>query len=284
MIEKATVVGMGMMGASFALALKKAGLVHSVCGVDVQSACLDTALQRGIIDRGSRSLATGIEAAELVVLATPVCAVMQLLPELAALHYSGMVIDLGSTKQKICEIAGGFPDLPFVGCHPMAGCEIAGIDGANGALFNGAPVIITPNTATDRQLLCRVRKLWEGLESRITIMDAEEHDFAVAIISHLPYLAAVMTMNTAAELAQHNPDIFRLIAGGFRDTTRVSEGDPVMWRDICLTNRTHILTVIAKYRTLLDNLEHTLETADACQLQEIFLTSQRHRRKYISLK
>lgn len=283
-MSKFTVIGMGMMGGSFALALKRAGLAQSVTGVDLDPGVLNTALQQGIIDRAASKICEGIEEANTVVLATPVSVVMQLLCELARVGYSGLIIDLGSTKQAICETARQFPQLRFVGCHPMAGSEVAGIKGANAALFDGAPVIITPLDRENSALLDRVIELWEKLGCRITMMEPAEHDYSVAIVSHLPYLAAVATMNAAAELAQEKPNIFTLIAGGFRDTTRVSEGDPVMWRDICLTNRTHILKAIEKLRQVLDDLEHALTAQDGSRLQNIFQLSQTRRRTYIAKK
>lgn len=280
-MEKVTIIGMGMMGASFALALKRAGLAQSVCGVARRSAALEEALQKGIIDCGTTNIGVGVRDAEMVVIATPVCAVMNLLSMLSELKYTGVIIDLGSTKQAICEIAETFPQLRFVGCHPMAGSEIPGLIGANAALFDGAPVIITPADNVDPALLERVTGLWEALGCRITFMNPEEHDFSVAVISHLPYLASVITMNTAAELAQDDPGIFSLIAGGFRDTTRISAGDPVMWRDICLTNRGHILTALAKLKSWLNDVEQAVESEDSDRLYNIFQTSQKQRRTYI---
>ncbi len=115
-------------------------------------------------------------------------------------------------------------------------------------------------------------------------MNPKEHDFSVAVISHLPYLASVITMNTAAELAQDDPGIFSLIAGGFRDTTRISEGDPVMWRDICITNRVNILTAIEQFKACLNDVEQALKVQDANLLQNIFQTSQQRRKTYIQRK
>lgn len=283
-MRKVTIVGMGMMGASFALALKRAGIAESVAGVDMQSTVLETALQQGIIDSAATNIDLGVREADIVVIATPVCTVMKLLPALDELRYNGIIIDLGSTKQAICEVAENFPSLRFVGCHPMAGSEIPGINGAKATLFDDAPVIITPSDDAEPALLTQVIRLWQALGSRVTVMNPAEHDFSVALISHLPYLSAVITMNTAAELAQHNPEVFSLIAGGFRDTTRVSEGDPVMWRDICLTNRTHILTAITKLKAWLNNVEQALQSQDANLLQNIFQTSQNQRRTYIPRK
>ena len=283
-MKRVTVIGMGMMGASFALALKRAGLVQSVTGVDIQPAVLDAAVQRDIIDNATTKVGSGIQGTDVVVLATPVSAVTKLLPVLAELEFAGIIIDLGSTKQVICETARDFPCLKFIGCHPMAGSEIAGLEGANAALFDDAPVIITPPAGADEKLVDRVIGLWRQLGCRVTLMDPAEHDFSVAIISHLPYLAAVATMNAAAELAQEKLDIFKLIAGGFRDTTRVSEGDPIMWRDICLTNRVHILQAITQLRRRLDEMEQALTARDGNRLQAIFQSSQNRRRTYIPKK
>lgn len=283
-MNKVTVIGMGMMGASFALALKRAGLVQSVTGVDIKPAVLDAAVQRDIIDHATTNIGSGIQGTDAVVLATPVSVVVKLLPVLAELEFEGIVIDLGSTKQVICETARDLPCLKFVGCHPMAGSEIAGLDGANAALFDNAPVIITPPAGVDEKLVDRVIGLWHQLGCRVTLMDPVEHDFSVAIISHLPYLTAVATMNAAAELAQEKPDIFKLIAGGFRDTTRVSAGDPIMWRDICLTNRVHILQAITQLRRTLDEMEQALTARDGNRLQAIFQSSQNRRKTYIPKK
>lgn len=280
-MKKVTIIGMGMMGASLALALKRAGIAQSIGGVDTQPSVLETALQQRIIDSAATNIRQGVQDAEAVVFATPVCTVLELLPVLADLQYSGMVIDLGSTKQAICAVASNLPNIKFVGCHPMAGSEISGVRGADPALFGGAPVIITPTEDTDHALLTQVIELWEALGCRVTVMTPEEHDFSVALISHLPYVSAVVTMNAAAELAHDKPDVFALIAGGFRDTTRVSGGDPVMWRDICLTNRTYILKAITKLKFELDKVEQALAAQDSVQLQNIFQMAQQRRRTYI---
>lgn len=283
-MNKVTVIGMGMMGASFALALKRAGLGQTVTGIDIQPAVLDAAVQRGIIDNATIHIDSGIREADIVVLATPVSAVVKLLSVLADLEFAGLIIDLGSTKQTICEAARNLPGLKFIGCHPMAGSEMAGLGGAKADLFDNAPVIITPPPGADEKLVDRVIGVWRRLGCRVTLMDPGEHDFSVAIISHLPYLTAVATMHAAAELAREKPDIFTLIAGGFRDTTRVSEGDPVMWRDICLTNHVHILRAIAQLRRTLDEMEQALAARDGNRLQAIFQSAQNRRKTYIPKK
>jgi prephenate dehydrogenase len=277
MMKRATIIGLGMMGASFALALKKFDVVRQVNGVDIQPEVVVAAKERGIVIEATTNLAEGVALADLVVLATPVCTVMKLLHSLAEIKYPGIIIDLGSTKHDICETARRFPNLNFIGCHPMAGSEVIGLKGANANLFVGAKVIITPIDTTDSQSLETVQQLWRQLNSHIVLMDTLEHDQSVAVISHLPYTAAVATMQAAFQLGQNKQDVFSLAAGGFRDTTRVSEGDPQMWRDILFTNRSAILQGISALEAELSHVRELLLQED-CEGLNTYLTQVRRNR------
>jgi len=280
-IKQVTIVGLGMMGASFALALRRAQLVERIVGVDVHAMVVKEACAKSITDFATSSLAEGIKNADLVVLATPVVKIMELLKALAKLKYTGFATDLGSTKKAVCDEAQRYAELKFVGSHPMAGSEMAGIPGANVRLFENAPVIMTPLRHTSVEAIEVVTNLWKQLKARVIVMDPEEHDFSVAVISHIPHVVSITTMNTACILADNREDVFSIMAGGFRDTTRIAGADPQMWRDIFLTNRTAVLQGIAEFKKQLCELEAAINNEDGAQLTEILSQAQCSRKRLV---
>jgi prephenate dehydrogenase len=272
------IIGLGMMGGSLALSIKKSMFDCHIIGIDIDGSTSQQALTAGIVDAVASELKLGVAEADLVVLATPVGVSIRLLYQLYELGFNGIVTDLGSTKQALCETAIKLPGLKFVGGHPMAGSEIVGIIGANGTIFENAPVIITPMSDTDQTSVDAVCLLWERLHAHITVMDPVEHDHVVSIVSHLPYVAAIATMNAAGNLAQEKFAMFSFAAGGFRDTTRIAAGDPTMWRDIFCTNRSRIMHSITELKSQLDVLEQALLSQDGAQLLDFIKQAQRRRK------
>jgi prephenate dehydrogenase len=231
--RRANVIGLGLIGGSVALALGQRG--WRVQGDDVRSEICALALSRGVI------AAIGLDPdAEITIIASPVLA----LPELAKralAETSGVVTDVGSTK---ASIAAAIDDPRFVGGHPMAGSELDGLDGADGDMFEAAVWVLTPTASTADSTFAAVAELVNDLGAEVVALSPQAHDDVVAVISHVPHLAAATLMGLAAERSDEHSALLRLAAGGFRDMTRIASGNPTMWLDICADNRTAILRAL----------------------------------------
>ena len=261
--RRMTVVGIGLIGGSLALAAKQAGAVRSVVGVARSAASRDTALARALADRVTADLASGVQGADLVVLAAPVHEILRLLPEVARLADAGcLVTDVGSVKGPI--LAAGeaaFPDGRFVAGHPIAGKEQSGPAAARADLFRGANWILTPGRGTRPEALTRVAAFCASVDTTVIRMDAAWHDEVFATVSHLPHLVAYALMD-AVLATERGGERIRFAAGGLRDFTRVAGSDPVMWRDIFLMNREPVLRVLAGYRDALERLATAIRDGD----------------------
>ena len=263
-----TVVGMGLIGGSLALAAKQAGAVHSVVGVGRSAASCEVALSRGVIDRVAKDLPSGARGADLLVLAVPVQEIVRLLPDVARAAEPGcLVTDVGSVKGQIL-VAGdaAFPDGRFVAGHPIAGKEQSGPAAARGDLFRGANWILTPGRRTQREALDRVAALCRAAGAVVLQMDAAWHDEVLATVSHLPHLVAYALMDAVLG-TERGGERIRFSAGGLRDFTRVAGSDPVMWRDIFLMNREALLRVLADYQGALARLAAAIRDRDGEALE-----------------
>lgn len=260
MFGQVTIVGVGLIGGSLGLALRRRSLAQKVVGVDKNPENLRLAFEAGAIDGIAPDLEEGVAGAEVVVLATPVMETLDLLWALEKCLSPGTVVtDVGSTKAAICRCAAEAipPHSWFIGGHPMTGSEQAGMPGADPYLFENAYYILTPLPATPLGALEKVRALAEGVGARVVEMEPEQHDAAVAFISHLPHLVAVALANVLAEVPQ-GESYLSLAAGGFRDTTRVASGNPLIWRDIFLSNSRAVLEALAFFRLQLKRLEEAV--------------------------
>jgi prephenate dehydrogenase len=226
----ANVIGLGLMGGSVALGLRRRGwYVH---GDDARSDTVDRAVERGVVD------AAGLErSAEITVVAVPVLAVADQVKRALA-ETDGVVTDIGSVKAPVCEACD---DPRFVGGHPMAGSELSGIDGADGDMFSGAVWVLTPVASTDDRALALVSGVARELGAEVLALAPERHDQVVAVVSHVPHLAAATLMTLASDRAEEHAALLRLAAGGFRDMTRIASGHPGIWLDICTQNRPAIV-------------------------------------------
>ncbi len=238
------IVGVGLLGGSLGLALRKRGLARRVVGVGRRPSVLDRAVALGAIDEGTLDLAVGVSDAELTVLATPVGAMAELARAAkASLPKGSILTDVGSTKGRLAheieEIAGDA--LRYVGSHPMAGSEKHGVEEASAELFEGALCFITPTAHTDPRALGLVADLWQAVGARVRMISPLDHDRLVAGASHLPHLVAAALVNATAAEA------LTCVGPGFRDTTRVASGDPRMWVDVCLQNRERILEALRQF-------------------------------------
>ncbi|HEY7787138.1 MAG TPA: prephenate dehydrogenase/arogenate dehydrogenase family protein, partial [Casimicrobiaceae bacterium] len=253
-VEKLVVIGVGLIGASCALALRAAGAVGEVVGVGRSRANLDRALAKGVIDRAMThgdDWTREVTDADFVLLAIPVAQYREILTALApALGRAAVVTDVGSTKQDVVLAAREILNdrLPqFVPGHPIAGNERSGADAGDPSLYVGRQVILTPLPETSRAALARVEAFWTACGARVERLDPARHDRILAAVSHLPHLLA---FTLVAELASR-PDCAEYLGNagsGFRDFTRIAASSPEMWRDVALANRDALLTELAAYR------------------------------------
>jgi prephenate dehydrogenase len=236
---KLTVVGLGLIGASVAKTL--AGKA-AITGIDRDPATVEQALGQGVISRGGQDLSLA-RGSDLVLIAVPVGSVVETARNLIPHLDEGTVVtDTGSTKEGIVDAVDALWPC-FVGSHPIAGKENPGFGASQADLFSGRVTILTPGRATEGSSLGRVRELWEACGSRVVEMDPGKHDELMAKISHMPHLLSFASMGFAQDLHIHRD----LLGAGFRDFTRIAASDPVMWRDIFLANRGHILKLIDGY-------------------------------------
>ena len=231
--RRANVIGLGLIGGSVALGLRRQG--WHVSGEDIDADTALSAIDRGIVDR------LGLDSdAEITFVAVPVLAASDQVKRALA-ETAGAVTDVGSVKAAICEAAA---DTRFVGGHPMAGSELDGLDGAQAELFEGAVWVLTPGPDSDDAVFARVAAVVAGLGAEVVALAPDRHDELVAVVSHVPHLTAATLMGLASERAEEHAALLRLAAGGFRDMTRVASGRPGIWLDICAENRVAIVGVL----------------------------------------
>ncbi len=271
MPQRIAIIGFGQIGGSLGLALVAQG--YEVTAVDSQDAVLQEGLRIGAATRVSGDPVQAIEGTGLVVLATPVGTIPQVLETIAPyLNRGTTVTDVGSTKAGIVNLANKLlpPGVDFIGGHPMAGTERAGIGRANARIFRDATYVLTPGEASTSRSVAGVSALIQSIGARPLIMDAVRHDQAVGVTSHLPHLLAVALALTAGELEDVQPGSLALAAGSFRDGTRVADSNPQMWQDICITNREMILESLQKFKLHLQALETAVSNSDSVIIGESF--------------
>lgn len=272
-LARIAIIGVGMIGGSFALALKGKGVVGEVVGYGRSRERLETAQDLGVIDRFSCDLAEAVGGADLIFLAAPINASKTLLKALASLVGPEVIItDAGSVKQEIIAAAQqsleeGFP--MFVPGHPIAGKEKSGVTAADGNLFVDHRVVLTPVEETNRHATQRVRRLWETVGADVVEMDAVGHDRLLAMTSHLPHAVAFALVALLGE-QQNAEEFFPLAAGGFYDLTRVASSDPAMWRDIFLNNKEPVLAGIDGYITVFERIRELIRSGNGTELETIF--------------
>ena len=270
MFEQLGLIGCGLMGGSFALALKKAGLVQRVVGYSKSPTTTARALQMGVIDVEAPSALLAAAGADLVLLAVPVGATEATLKSIKHLVTPEMLImDVGSTKADVVQAARnalGSQIASFVPAHPNTGKEVAGVEHADAELYRGAKVILTPTERTLTSHLHKAETLWQALGCDVRSMSPETHDAAFATVSHLPHMLAFAMMHSV--IGQPQADAFLSVAGpGFRDFTRIAAGDPAMWRDILLANKDEVLAQAQHFQRALQAFEQALHTGDAQALE-----------------
>ena len=265
---RVTIIGLGLLGGSFGMAVRRAVAADRVAGVDLDQATLDRARRLGAIDAGYLDLAAGVAGADVVVLATPVRSILEMLPCLVPmLGRETILFDLGSTKEAIVSAVAGLAGIGrYVGGHPMAGTEHAGIEHADDGLLRGAAFALVPPPAADEGAVDLITDLVRRIGARPVVISAERHDRIVAITSHLPYLLSVVLALAAENMAREESRTGEFTASGFRDTTRLAASNVRVMADICLTNRQPLLRAVEEARRLLDGLAAQIEQGNESEL------------------
>jgi len=270
---KVIVFGAGLIGGSFALALRKANAVGEVVGFGRGIASLEEAKQLGILDRIGDDLAREVADADLILLATPVAQMAELFARIAPhLGPNTLITDGGSTKGDVVVAARanlGDKISQFIPAHPIAGTEKSGPSAAFAELYQGKKVVLTPLPENSAEAVARVRLAWGSCGAVVSQLTPERHDEVFAAVSHLPHLLSFALVH---DLAQRNnrDQLLSFAASGFRDFTRIAASSPEMWRDICLANRTAMLAELALYMNELNVIQQALQESDAAKIEEIF--------------
>jgi len=273
MFEQLGLIGCGLMGGSFARALKRAGLVRRVVGYSKSPSTTARARQLGVIDIEASSALQAVSGADLVMLAVPVAATESTLKAIRHLVNPGMlIVDVGSTKRDVVDAVRRtlkHHAEVFVPCHPIAGREVAGVENADPRLYADHPVIITPIERTDKAKIEQAVQMWLALGcSDVRLMTPQEHDAAFAAVSHLPHLLAFALMNSLA--AQPDGDKYLGLAGpGFRDFSRIAASDPKMWRDVLIANRHEISVQMQHLQRALAMLDKFVAESRAEELERL---------------
>ncbi len=280
--NKATIIGVGLVGGSLGKVLKTKGLAGQIVGAGRSRETLDLALKLGVIDRMDQVLLRSVEDADLVVLASPVGAFEHILAVIGSgLKQGAILTDVGSVKGALVKrIEAMLPaGVHYVPGHPIAGKEKHGVAEATETLFRGAKCILTPTAKTDPQALEAVKALWSAAGANVVLMDADAHDHIFAAVSHLPHAAAFAMVNTVAEFNAGPENYMSFSGAGFRDFTRIAASSPEMWRDVCLLNGENIIEMIERYQSALSSIKKAIESQDADKLDALFHAASGRRRE-----
>ena len=270
--QKLAVIGCGLMGGSFALGLKHAGLVKSIAGFSASEKTRQRAQQLQVIDMACDSVAQAVQGADLVLLAVPVSATRQSLEAIVpALSPNALLMDVGSTKCDVVAAARqtlGERLSCFVPAHPIAGKEVAGIEHAESGLYKNRRTVLTPLSETGALQIGQAQAVWQALGSTVFTMTPEAHDATFAAVSHLPHVLAFAAVNALVSQTE-GVDFLRMAGPGFRDFSRIAGSDPAVWRDILSANQTEVLSQITHFKQALAQLEDALKNNDSQALQTL---------------
>lgn len=270
-IKNITIIGLGLIGGSWALALKRTCPEIVITGVDIEADSLNEALKRKLIDKKSADFAQGVKDADVVIISTLASSVIEVIKEISPFLKKGAVVtDTASIKANIALGIEEFlsDDVFYVGGHPMAGSEKQGVLGADPYLLENAVYVLTPDSSTDQGALKKIETLVTMVGAKVLYLPALEHDQKVAAISHLPHLVASVLMNTVGKLENDQKGFFQLAAGGFRDVTRIADSHPLMWRDIFKGNKEQVLSLIEAFKDSLAEVEQAIREEDEDSLLE----------------
>ncbi len=282
MINKITIIGVGLIGGSLAKAIKENNLAKVVFGFGRDLNRLEKAQKANVIDQFSTNLKDAINDSDIVIIATPVGSFKEILNEIKPFLTSKIVIsDVGSTKTNIASIVsqtlGDYSNY-FIPAHPIAGKEKSGFEASEANLFNNRKVIITPLETSSPDSINLIQKMWEGTGADVDFMSPESHDELLGMTSHLPHMLAFSLVNY---LISKNPSASIYAAGGFKDFSRIASGDAVMWRDICIQNKDQIISHIKGYQKTLNSLVDAIENENSDELDLLFTSAKKTRDSWV---
>jgi len=284
MIQRLTVIGVGLIGGSLARALRRAGFVGEVVGCGRALPNLERAVELGVIDRFDQDPAAAVLGADRVFLAVPLGAMRGVFAAIRGpLRPDAIVTDGGSVKGSVVlDAQTVFGEVPpwFVPGHPIAGTEHSGVEASFATLYRGRRVILTPVAQTDPAAVEQVEAMWRTCGADVTRMSVVHHDEVLAATSHLPHMLAFGLVDALARM-DATEEIFRYAAGGFRDFTRIASSSPVMWRDICVANREALSAMLARFSVELTDLAQAIRFGDGQYLLEVFERAKAARDRYM---
>jgi cyclohexadieny/prephenate dehydrogenase len=288
LFERVAFIGIGLIGASMALAMKRAGLAGSIVACARKPATRKTALKLKIVDEVTADYAKAVKGADLIVIATPISTNGPIAKTIGPhLKPGAIVTDVGSVKQDV--IAAVSPHIPkgvhFVPAHPLAGTEHSGPEAGFAELFDNRWVVLTPLKRTAPKATAKIDAMWKRMGAKVDTMDPAHHDRVLAITSHLPHLIAYTIVGTATDLAGDlKQEVIKYSASGFRDFTRIAASDPVMWRDVFLSNREAVLEILQRFTEDLTGLQKAIRKGDGVTLEDLFTRTRAIRRGIIDAK
>lgn len=283
-IRNVAIIGLGLLGGSIGLAVRERAPEITTTGFDANPHVRATALDRGLVDTVCESPAEAVADADLVILCVPVGAmedaalsIADIVPETA------IISDVGSSKTGLADVLSkALPGLRIIPAHPVAGTEQSGPEAGFASLFANRWCILTPPEDASQEAVDALSAFWAGLGARIEIMDAEHHDLVLAVTSHIPHLIAFTIVGTASDLEDvTRSEVIKYSAGGFRDFTRIAASDPVMWRDVFLSNKTAVLEMLGRFTEDLTALQRAIRSGDGDALHDLFSRTRAIRRSII---
>lgn len=291
-LSKVSIIGVGLIGGSFGLAIKKKRLARHVVGIGRHIHKLKQAKRLGAIDTYTTDFARGVKDSDIVVVATPVGKIPLMVNRILPYLKDGCIItDVGSTKEKVVkkvqEILSKssgkerMPKVSFIGGHPMAGSEKQGVRNASANIFSGTTCVLTPADKSEGKALKVVASLWKMIGARVLLLKSEEHDYLVAYISHLPHVLASTLANLMGKVHKQDPRASRIIAGSISDMTRIAASNPEIWVDICLSNSKAIAESVEVMIKHLEKFKRLIEKRRKEELQHLFHDGRRAREKLI---
>ena len=282
MINKITIIGVGLIGGSLALALKERNLAKVIFGYGRDQSRLEEAQKSNVIDAFSTNIKEAIDEANIIVIATPVGTFKDILHQIEPLISSNVIItDVGSTKSDIVNIVNDVlkdNSSCFIPAHPIAGKETSGFEVSDSKLYDGKKVIITPQETNSPESIDVIDQMWKNVGADVDFMSAESHDNLLGMTSHLPHMLAFSLVNY---LVDQNPNASIYAGGGFKDFSRIASGDAIMWRDICLQNKNQIMNHLKGYQSTLDDLLEAINDEDSEKLGQLFTTAKKTRDSWL---
>ena len=285
MIKKLTIFGVGLIGGSLALALKKAGYCEKIVGCSRSEDHLKRAIELGVIDEYTLDPVAAVEGADIVLLAVPIRAIPHILKTIVPhLEINTIVTDAGSAKGSVLAAAkeayGGTLPANFVAGHPIAGREKSSVEAAIDDLYIDHKVILTPTSETSSEAVLTIKEMWQVTGATVETLDVKQHDDVLAATSHLPHVLAFSFVNALSK-SEYGDAVFDYTAGGFESFSRTASSDPVMWRDICLDNKASILAALDNFQQDLAGLRDSIQDDNADEIESLFLHAKTTRDRII---